>query len=64
MSQLINSLTDDELTEFSLLCLFGRQRECGEQLHEYLDDHLIHGLCGGDLGIDLEAIEEVPDRPE
>ena len=64
MSQPINSLTDNELTEFSLLCLFGRQRECGEQLHEYLDYHLIHGFCGRDLGIDLEAIEEVPNRLE
>jgi hypothetical protein len=61
ISQVINSLIDNELTEFSLLCLFGRQRECGEQLHEYLDDHLIQGFCGRDLGIDFEAIEEVPD---
>ena len=52
-------LTSDRLTKFSLPCLFGRQRECGEQLNEYLDNHLIHGFCGRDLGIDLEAIEEV-----
>jgi hypothetical protein len=38
---------------------FIRQRECGEQLHEYLDHHLAHGFCGRDLDIDLEAIEEV-----
>ena len=55
-------LTDDRLTKFSLLCLFGRQRECGEKLHENLDDHLIHGFCGWDLGIDLEAIEEMSNR--
>ncbi len=54
-----NSLTDDGLTKFPLLYLFRRQRECGEQLHEYLDNHHIHGLCGRDLGIDLEAIEEL-----
>src|ERR1700755_517109 len=42
ISQLINSLTDDELTKFSLLCLLGRQRECGEQLYEYLDNHPVH----------------------
>ncbi len=63
-SQVINSLTDDGLTKFSLLYLFGRQRECGEQLHEDLDNHFIHGFCGRDLGIDLEAIEEVPNRLE
>src|ERR1700733_16260550 len=33
ISQIVDSLTDDGLTKFSLLCLFGRQRECGEQLH-------------------------------
>jgi hypothetical protein len=60
----MNSLTEDGLTKFSLPCLFGRRRECGEQLHEYLDNHFIHGFCGRDLGIDLEAIEEVPNRFE
>jgi hypothetical protein len=63
-SQIINSPTEDGLTKFSLLCLFGCQRECVEKLHENLDNHLIHGFCGGDLGIDLEAIEEVPNRLE
>jgi hypothetical protein len=56
------SLTDDGLTKFSLLCLFGRQRECGEHFHEYLDNHLIHGFCGRNLGIDPEAIEEMSHR--
>ena len=60
----MNSLTDDALTKFSLFRLFGRQCECAEQLHEYLDDHFIHGFCGSDLGIDLEAIEEVSNRLE
>ena len=55
----MNSVTDDALTEFSLLCLFGCQCECGEQLHENLDNNLIHSFCGRDLGVDLEAIEEV-----
>jgi len=64
IGQVINSLTDDGLTKFSLLCLFGRQRERGEQLHENLDTHLIHGFCGRDLGVDLEAIEEVSNRLE
>jgi hypothetical protein len=62
--QAINSLTDERLTKFSPLYFFGCQRECGEQLHEYLDNHLIHGFCGRYLGIDLEAIEKVPDRVE
>ena len=64
LSQAISSLTDDGLTKFSLLYLFGRQRECGEQLHKYLDNHLIHGPCGRDLGINLEAIEEMSNRLE
>ena len=60
----LNPLTDDRLTKFSLLYLFGRQRERREQLHENLDNHLIHGFCWRDLGIDLEAIEEVSNRFE
>jgi hypothetical protein len=36
---------------------------CGEQLHEYLDNHLIHGFCGRDLGID-QAVKEVSNRLE
>ena len=59
ISQVLNSLTDDGLTKLSLFRLFGRRRECGEQLDEDLDDHLIHGFCGRDLGIDLKATEEV-----
>ena len=34
ISQAINSLTDDGLTKFFPFCLFGRRRECGEQLYE------------------------------
>src|SRR6266852_7180925 len=45
ISEVIGSLIDDGLTEFSLLCLFGRRRECGEQLHKNLHNHLIHGFC-------------------
>ena len=54
----------DGLTKFSLLRPFGRRRECGEQLHENLDNHLIHDFCGRDLGIDSEAIKEMPNRLE
>src|SRR6266567_999890 len=44
ISQVIISLTNDGLTKFSLPRLFGRQCECGKQLHEYLDNHPIHGF--------------------
>src|SRR6201990_977772 len=40
ISQVIASPIDDGLTKSSLLYLFGRQRECGEQLHKYLDNRL------------------------
>src|SRR6266852_6558615 len=62
ISQVMNSLTGDGLTKFSLLYLFRRQRKCGEQLYENLDNHLIHGFRGRDLGIDLKAIEEMSNR--
>ena len=55
---------DDGLTKLSLPCLFGRRRECEEQLHENLDNHVIHGFCRRDLGIDLDVIEDVPNRLE
>ena len=42
----------------------GRRRECGEQLHEYLDNHLVQGVCGSNLGVDFEAFEEVSNRLE
>ena len=64
--QVINPLTDDELTKFSLLYPFGCERECGEQLHKNHDNRLAHGHFSSDLSIDLEAIdlEEVPNRIE
>ena len=61
---MIDLLTDDGLTKLSLLHPFGRKRKCGEELHENLDNHLIHGFCGSDLGINLEAIEEASNRLE
>ena len=53
-----------KLTRFLLLDLFGSQREGGEQLNEYLDDHLSHRDCRRDLCIDLEAPQKVFDRLE
>lgn len=47
-----------------MLHLFSRQRDYGEQLHEYLDDHPIQSFCGRDVGIDFEVIESVSDPLE
>ena len=44
--------------------MFGRQRKGGEKLDEYLDNHLGHSYCRGDLRIDVEAIQKVFDRLE
>ena len=61
----MNPFTDDDgLTKFPLFHLFRRQCQCGEQLHEYLDNHLFHGFCGRDIGVDLETIEEMSDGLE
>jgi hypothetical protein len=54
----------DGLTWFSLFNLFGRQRESGEQLDEYLDKYLIHGVCRRYLGIDVKPLQKVIDRLE
>ena len=64
MSQVIHFLTDEGLTEFSFLFLFRRQRKRGEQLHEYLDNNVVHRVCRRNLGIDLEATEEESNRLE
>jgi hypothetical protein len=40
----------------------GLRNLVAKQLHKYLDDHLIHGFCGRNLGIDLEANGEVSNR--
>jgi hypothetical protein len=40
------------------------QREGGEQLHEYLDNHLSHGDGRRHLGIDVEAVQKVFDGLE
>jgi hypothetical protein len=47
-----------------LLYLFGDHSERREQLHEYLDNHLSHPDCGRDLGINVEAKEEMLNRLE
>jgi hypothetical protein len=64
LSQVILYIAEDGLTWFSLFNLFGRQRERGEQLDEYLDKYLIHSVCRRDLGIDVEALQKVIDRLE
>jgi hypothetical protein len=57
-------LTDDGLTRFSLLDLFGNQREGREKFHEYLDNNLSHSDCRRDPGIDVEAVQKMFDRLE
>ena len=56
--------TNDALTKFSFLSLFGCQSERGEQLHEYLDNYFIHSYCRRYLGIGLEAVQEIFNRLE
>ena len=48
----------------SLFNLFGRKREGGEQLHQYLDRHLSHGDCMRNLSIDPKAVQKMFDRLE
>jgi hypothetical protein len=62
--QVTQYLAENGLTWFSLLDLFCHQRERGEQLHEYLDNHLSHSDRKADVGIDVEAIEKVFNRLE
>ena len=56
LSQGILYLTKDRLTPFPFFDLFGHQREGGEKLNEYLDNHLGHSNRRRDLGIDVEAV--------
>jgi hypothetical protein len=61
-SQVALYLTKDGLTRFTLLDLFGNQREGRQKLHKYLDDYLSHSDCRRDPGIDVEAIQKIFDR--
>ena len=59
LSRVLPKSKSDGLTCFSLLDLFGHQREGREELYKYLYNHLSHGNSRGDLGIDVEAIQKV-----
>jgi hypothetical protein len=49
----------DELTKSTLLNLFGRKSEGGEQFHYYLHQNVFQGLGKRDLGINAESAEEL-----
>jgi hypothetical protein len=49
----------NELTESTLLNLFGRKGEGGEQFHYYLHQNGFQGLGKRDLGINTESAEEL-----
>ena len=55
----VKYLTEDRLTWFSLLDMLCHQREGGEQLHKYLDNHLSQSDRMRDFGIDVEAIQKM-----
>ena len=56
--------SQDELTKSTLLNLFGRKGEGGEQLHYYLHQNVIQSLRKRDLGIDTESAEELVEGGE
>ena len=64
LSQIAQYLTEGGLTCFSLLNLLSHQRKGAKQLHEYLDNHLIHSNCRSNLGIDIEAPQKAIERLE
>jgi hypothetical protein len=56
--------SQDELTKSTLLNLFGRKSEGGEQFHYYLHQNGFQGLRKRDLGINTESTEELFERRE
>ncbi len=54
-------VNENGLTRSSLLELFGRHCEGEEYFYHYLDHHIIHSGCRGDLGIYIEVSEKVLD---
>ena len=48
-----------ELTKSTLLNLFGRKSEGGEQFHYYLHQNVFQGLGERDLGVNTESAEEL-----
>jgi hypothetical protein len=47
-----------ELTKSTLLDLFGRKSEGGEQFHYYLHQNVLQGFRERDLGINTESAEK------
>ena len=51
--------SQDELTKSTLLNLFGRKSEGGEQFHYYLHQNGFQGFRKRDHGINIESAEEL-----
>lgn len=51
--------SENELTKSTLLDLFGRKSEGGEQFHYYLHQNVFQGFRKRDLSINTESTEEV-----
>jgi uncharacterized protein YdeI (YjbR/CyaY-like superfamily) len=58
------AIDKSKLTWSSLLRLFSRQSEGGNQFHQYLHHHFRHRWCGRDPGINVKSVEEIPDALE
>ena len=56
--------SQDELTKSTLLNLFGRKSEGGEEFHYYLHQNGFQGLGKRDLGINTESAEELVEGRE
>ena len=54
-------VNENGLTRWSLLEFFGCHCEGGEYFHHYLDHHIVHSGCRGDLSIYIEVSEKVLD---
>ena len=59
-----HNTSEDELTKSTLLNLFGRKSEGGEQFHYYLHQNVFQGLRKRDLGINTESAEELVEGRE
>ena len=56
--------SQDELTKSTLVNLFGRKGEGGEQFHYYLHQNGFQGLRKRDLGINTESADELVEGRE
>lgn len=54
----------ESLTETPLLDILRRQGQNGEYFNHYLYSHIGHRRGGGELSINMEPLEEIPDTFE